>query len=55
MGYCNAPCPEGETECCICCEKQEMCNEKCDDFDAYEYAEDCERYETEMDPERSSL
>lgn len=35
--------------------KQEMCNEKCDDFDAYEYAEECERYKTELDPEGSSL
>lgn len=34
MGYCKLDCPDGETQCCICCTKQ----------DSYEYAEDCEDY-----------
>lgn len=25
MGYCNLDCPDGETECCICCTKQDSC------------------------------
>ena len=23
MGYCKLECPDGETQCCICCEKQD--------------------------------
>ena len=44
MGYCKINCTAGETECCICCEKQDSCRYKCDDMDSYEYAEDCEDY-----------
>ena len=47
MGYCNQTCPEGETECCICCGKQDSCNARCDDMDDYECAEECEDYETD--------
>lgn len=42
MGYCKLDCPSGETECCICCEKQDSCQCRCDDMDNYEYAEECE-------------
>ena len=37
MGRCKLDCPDGETQCCICCTKQ----------DSYEYAEECEEYETD--------
>ena len=40
MGYCKLECPDGETECCICCTKNDFCQCKCDDMDSYEYAED---------------
>ena len=43
MGYCKLECPDGETVCCICCEKQGGDN-RCDMMDSYEYAEDCEDY-----------
>lgn len=46
MGKCKLICPNGETECCICCGKQENCNARCDDMDRYEFAEECEDYET---------
>ena len=35
---------KGETVCCICCEKQGGCDNRCDMMDSYEYAEDCEDY-----------
>lgn len=44
MGYCKLECPDGETQCCICCEKQGGCDNRCDMMDSYEYAEDCEDY-----------
>lgn len=44
MGYCKLECPDGETVCCICCEKQGGCDNRCDMMDSYEYAEDCEDY-----------
>lgn len=47
MGYCKLGCPDGETECCICCEKQYSCRYKCDDMDSYEYVEECEEYEAD--------
>lgn len=48
MGYCKLDCPDGETECCIfCCDKQDSCQCRCDDMDSYEYAEECEEYETD--------
>ena len=47
MGYCKLDCPDGETECCICCEKQDSCQSRCDMMDSYEYAEECEEYETD--------
>lgn len=47
MGRCKLYCPNDETECCICCEKQDSCQYKCDDMDSYEYAEECEEYETD--------
>ena len=40
MGRCKLDCPNGETECCICCEKQGGC----DMMDSYEYAEECKEY-----------
>ena len=46
MGYCKLECPESEPYCCICGTKQEECDCKCDDMDSYEYAEECENYET---------
>lgn len=46
MGYCKINCTAGETECCICCEKQDSCQHRCDDMDSYEYSEECEDYET---------
>ena len=46
MGYCKLECPDNETQCCICCTKQDSCQCKCDDMDSYEYAEECEEYET---------
>ena len=47
MGYCKLDCPNGEIECCICCEKQDSCQCRCDDMDSYEYAEECEDYAKE--------
>lgn len=44
MGYCKLECPDGETECYICCEKQDSCQCRCGDMDGYEYAEKCEDY-----------
>ena len=37
MGRCKLECPDGETECCICCEKQDDCENRCDMMDSYEY------------------
>ena len=50
MGYCKLDCPHGETECCICYEKQDSCDNLCDMMDRYEYAEDCEDYVKEDEP-----
>ena len=44
MGRCKLNCPDGETECCICCEKQYACQHQCDMMERYGYAEDCENY-----------
>ena len=44
MRRCKLECPDGETECCICCTKQDSCQCRCDDMDSYEYAEECEEY-----------
>lgn len=44
MGYCKLECPDNETECCICCTKQDSCQCRCDDIDSYEYAEECPDY-----------
>lgn len=44
MGYCKLKCPDGETQCCICCERHGGCDNRCDMMDSYEYAEDCENY-----------
>lgn len=44
MGRCKFECPNGETECCIYCEKQDSCDNLCDMMDYYEYAEDCKDY-----------
>lgn len=49
MGRCKLVCPDGEIECCIYCEKQDSCNNRCDMMDSYEYAEDCEDYVEEDD------
>lgn len=40
--HCTRECPDGETECCICCDKDCVC--RCDDMDSYEFAEDCPEY-----------
>ena len=48
MGKCELECPDGGTECCICCEKQGGCDNRCDMMDSYEYAEECENYEAGM-------
>lgn len=40
MGKCKLTCPDDETECCICCEKQDGCDNRCDMMDSYEYAEE---------------
>lgn len=42
MGYCKIECPDGKAECCIHCERQEGCDNRCDMMDSYEYAEECE-------------
>lgn len=48
IGKCASPSDFcGSDDCCICCEKQDSCQCKCDDIDSYEYAEECEEYETE--------
>lgn len=47
MGRCKLECPDGETECYICCTKQDSCQCRCDEMDSYEYAEECEDYETD--------
>lgn len=31
MGYCKLDCPDGKTECCICCTKQDFCQCRCDE------------------------
>lgn len=49
MGKCELECPDGGTECCICCEKQDGCDNRCDMMDSYEYAEECEDYVVEDD------
>lgn len=47
MGRCKTECSDGETECCIYCEKKKkFCPDKCNIMDGYEYAEECEEYET---------
>ena len=38
------------TKCCICCEKQGGCDNRCDMMDSYEYAEECEDYVKEDEP-----
>lgn len=40
MGRCKLDCPSGETECCICCDKQDSCQCRCDMMDSYEYADE---------------
>ena len=47
MGYCKIECPDGEPYCCIRCDKQGGCDNRCDMMDSYEYAEDCEDYVAE--------
>lgn len=37
MGYCKNECPDGETTCCICCDKQGGCDNRCDMMDSYGY------------------
>lgn len=49
MGYCKIECPDGETTCCICCEKQGGCDNRCGMMDNYEYAEEYEDYVVEDD------
>ena len=44
MGRCKLDCPDGETECCICCSKQDSCQCKCNTIDDYEYSEECDEY-----------
>lgn len=44
MGYCKLECPDGETKCCVYCEKQDGCDNRCNMMDDYEYTEDCEDY-----------
>ena len=44
MGYCKNKFTDGETQCCICCTKQDSCQHRCDDTDSYEYAEECPDY-----------
>ena len=48
MGRCKLECPDGETECCIYCTKQDSCQSRCDDMDSYEYAEECKQYVKEV-------
>ena len=42
--YCKLDCLYGETECCVYCDKQDDCENRCDMMDSYESAEDCEDY-----------
>lgn len=44
MRYCKIECPDGKAECCIHCERQEGCDNRCDMMDSYEYAEECPDY-----------
>ena len=45
MGRCKLECPDGETECCICCDKQGGCDiSELENIGFYEYTEDCEDY-----------
>ena len=44
MGYCKLECPDGETKCCVYCEKQDGCDNRRNMMDDYEYVEDCEDY-----------
>lgn len=50
MGYCKLDYPDGETKCCVYCEKQYGCDSQCDMMDSYEYVEDCEDYVEEDEP-----
>lgn len=50
MGYYKLECSDSETECYICCEKQDSCDNRCDMMDSYEYVEDCEDYVKEDEP-----
>ena len=50
MRYCKIECPDGETEYCICRDKQDSCQCRCDDMDSYEHAEECEDYIKEDEP-----
>lgn len=36
MGYCKLECPDGETQCCICCETQGGCDNRCDMMDSFD-------------------
>lgn len=45
--HCTRECPDSETECSICCTKQDSYQSRCDDMNGYEYAEECEEYETD--------
>lgn len=36
MGRCKLECPDGETECCICCEKRDSCQCQCDMMDSFD-------------------
>ena len=49
MGRCKLDCPDGETECCICCTKHDSCQCKCDDMNSSEYAEECPDYAKQED------
>ena len=47
--HCTRECLDGETECCICCDKLGECCSPCEDMDSYEFAEDCPEYVEESD------
>lgn len=49
MGRCKLECPDGETECCICCSKHDSCPFKCNTIDDYEYSEECDEYAEECE------
>lgn len=53
MGRCKLDCPDNETECCVCCTKQDSCQLRCDDMD--KIVEQLDTYITKLVGTNSAL